>query len=114
MEMAAEMLMLAKGAAIGYGSPQTLTDTGLKLAKGFAATRPRSSPPSWCSPSRCSIACARRCRLFSAASPTLKRLINAGLAGRARVPRRRCGSTFFYNALIFKKVQKLIGGRVRR
>lgn len=25
----------------------------------------------------------------------------------------RSGSTFFYNALIFKKVQKLIGGRVR-
>ena len=51
---------------------------------------------------------------FSAASPTLKRLINAGLvAGEREFHAGRCGSTFFYNALIFKKVQKLIGGRVR-
>jgi long-chain acyl-CoA synthetase len=115
MEMAAEMLMLAKGAAIGYGSPQTLTDTGLKLAKGVRGDAPTLKPtfmvfaPAVLDRVRQAVQAK-----FSAASPTLKRLINAGLAaGEREFHAGRCGSTFFYNALIFKKVQKLIGGRVR-
>lgn len=42
--MAAEMVMMATGAAIGYGSPQTLTDTGLKLAKGQKGDAPTLKP----------------------------------------------------------------------
>mmetsp|Transcript_2587 Transcript_2587/g.4069 ORF Transcript_2587/g.4069 Transcript_2587/m.4069 type:complete len:704 (-) Transcript_2587:393-2504(-) len=115
MEMAAEMVMLAIGAGIGYGSPQTLTDTGLKLAAGCRGDAPTLKPtlmvfaPAVLDRVRQAVQAK-----FSAASPTLKKLVAAGLAaGEREFHAGRCGSTFFYNALIFKKVQKLIGGRVR-
>jgi long-subunit acyl-CoA synthetase (AMP-forming) len=115
MEMAAEMLMLANGAAIGYGSPQTLTDTGLKLAPGTRGDAPTLKPtfmvfaPAVLDRVRQAVQAK-----FSAGTPTQRKLIDAGLAaGERRFHAGRCGSTFFYNALIFKKVQKLIGGRVR-
>jgi len=44
LEMAAEVVMLATGAAIGYGSPQTLTDSGLKLAEGTRGDAPTLEP----------------------------------------------------------------------
>jgi len=115
MEMAAETVMLALGAAIGYGSPQTLTDTGLKLAPGSRGDAPTLKPtfmvfaPAVLDRVRQAVQAK-----FGAASPVLKKLINAGLAaGRKDFEAGRIGAPFFYNALIFKKVQKLIGGRVR-
>jgi hypothetical protein len=44
MEMAAEVVILATGGSIGYGSPQTLTDTGLKLAAGCKGDAPTLQP----------------------------------------------------------------------
>ena len=115
MEMAAETLMLALGAAIGYGSPQTLTDTGLKLAPGTRGDAPTLRPtfmvfaPAVLDRVRQAVQAK-----FSAAKPSLKRLINAGLAaGRKDFENGKIGAPFLYNAIIFKKVQKLIGGRVR-
>jgi len=115
MEMAAEMLMLANGAAIGYGSPQTLTDTGLKLAPGTRGDAPTLKPtfmvfaPAVLDRVRQAVQAK-----FSAGTPTQRKLIDAGLAaGERRFHAGLCGSSWFYNALIFKKVQKLIGGRVR-
>jgi long-subunit acyl-CoA synthetase (AMP-forming) len=115
MEMAAEMVMLATGAAIGYGSPQTLTDTGLKLAAGTRGDAPTLRPtfmvfaPAVLDRVRQAVQAK-----FAAASPTLRRVIDAGLAaGEREFHAGRNGSTWFYNALVFKKVQKLIGGRVR-
>ena len=115
MEMAAETLMLALGAAIGYGSPQTLTDTGLKLAPGTRGDAPTLRPtfmvfaPAVLDRVRQAVQAK-----FAGAKPLLKKLINAGLrAGRRDFEAGRIGAPFFYNALIFKKVQKLIGGRVR-
>jgi long-subunit acyl-CoA synthetase (AMP-forming) len=41
-------------------------------------------------------------------------VINAGLAaGEREFHNGRCGAPWLYNTLVFKKVQKLIGGRVR-
>jgi long-subunit acyl-CoA synthetase (AMP-forming) len=115
MEMAAEMVMLATGAAIGYGSPQTLTDTGLKLAAGTRGDAPTLKPtfmvfaPAVLDRVRQAVQAK-----FAAASPTLRRVIDAGLAaGEREFHAGRNGSPWFYNALVFKKVQKLIGGRVR-
>eukprot|EP00298_Acanthocystis_sp_HF-20_P015176 c21050_g2_i1.p1 GENE.c21050_g2_i1~~c21050_g2_i1.p1 ORF type:complete len:799 (-),score=380.26 c21050_g2_i1:17-2389(-) len=34
MEIATELVMILKGSTIGYGTPHTLTNTGVKLAKG--------------------------------------------------------------------------------
>jgi long-chain acyl-CoA synthetase len=116
MEMAAECLMMALGAAIGYGSPQTLTDTGLKLAPGSRGDAPTLQPtfmvfaPAVLDRVRQAVQAK-----FAAASPLLQRLVNAGLAaGEREFHAGRIGSTAFFNALIFKKVQKLIGGRVRQ
>ena len=115
MEMAAETVMLALGAAIGYGSPQTLTDTGLKLAPGTRGDAPTLRPtfmvfaPAVLDRVRQAVQAK-----FAGAKPILKKLINAGLAaGRRDFEAGRIGAPFLYNALIFKKVQKLIGGRVR-
>ena len=115
MEMAAETLMLALGASIGYGSPQTLTDTGLKLAPGTRGDAPTLKPtfmvfaPAVLDRVRQAVQAK-----FAAAKPLLKRLINAGLAaGRKDFEAGKIGAPFLYNAIIFKKVQKLIGGRVR-
>ena len=115
MEMAAETLMLALGAAIGYGSPQTLTDTGLKLAPGTRGDAPTLKPtfmvfaPAVLDRVRQAVQAK-----FGAAKPLLKKLINAGLAaGRKDFEAGKIGAPFLYNAIIFKKVQKLIGGRVR-
>jgi long-chain acyl-CoA synthetase len=115
MEMAAETVMLALGAAIGYGSPQTLTDTGLKLAPGTRGDAPTLRPtfmvfaPAVLDRVRQAVQAK-----FAGAKPVLKKLIDAGLAaGRRDFEAGRIGAPFLYNALIFKKVQKLIGGRVR-
>ena len=116
MEMAAECLMMALGAAIGYGSPQTLTDTGLKLAPGSRGDAPTLQPtfmvfaPAVLDRVRQAVQAK-----FAAASPLLKKLVGAGLAaGEREFHAGRIGSTAFFNALIFKKVQKLIGGKVRQ
>ena len=92
-EMAAEMVMMATGAAIGYGSPQTLTDTGLKLAKGQKGDAPTLKPtfmvfaPAVLDRVRQAVQAK-----FSAASPTLKKVIAAGLAaGEKEFHAGRCG-----------------------
>ena len=115
MEMAAEMVMLATGAAIGYGSPQTLTDTGLKLAVGTRGDAPTLRPtfmvfaPAVLDRVRQAVQAK-----FAGASATLRAVINAGLAaGEREFHNGRCGAPWLYNTLVFKKVQKLIGGRVR-
>ena len=100
MEMAAEMVMLATGAAIGYGSPQTLTDTGLKLAAGTRGDAPTLRPtlmvfaPAVLDRVRQAVQAK-----FAAASPTLRRVIDAGFAaGEREFHAGRNGSTWFYNA----------------
>merc|ERR1719264_1191853 len=44
MELFIECMMLSVGAGIGYGSPQTLTSTGVKLAKGQEGDAPLLKP----------------------------------------------------------------------
>ena len=83
MEMAAETVMLALGAAIGYGSPQTLTDTGLKLAPGTRGDAPTLKPtfmvfaPAVLDRVRQAVQAK-----FSAAKPALKKTHQRGLGRR--------------------------------
>lgn len=44
MEMAAELCLMFFGSAIGYGSPHTLTSTGVKLAAGQVGDAPLLRP----------------------------------------------------------------------
>jgi len=115
MEMAAETVMFALGCCVGYGSPQTLTDSGLKLAPGTKGDAPTLRPtfmvfaPTVLDRVRQAVQAK-----FAAASPLLQSVVAAAIkAGYAEFDAGRIGAPPLYNALIFKKVQALIGGRVK-
>merc|ERR1719336_3523626 len=44
MELFIEVALLSRGARLGYGSPHTLTDTGVKLAAGQRGDAPLLGP----------------------------------------------------------------------
>ena len=114
MEMAAECVMYAIGCSVGYGSPQTLTDSGLKLAPGTRGDAPTLRPtfmvfaPTILDRVRSAVQAK-----VQAASPVAQSIFNAALeAGYAEFDAGRIGAPPLWNALAFRKVQALIGGRV--
>jgi long-subunit acyl-CoA synthetase (AMP-forming) len=114
MEMAAECVMFAIGCAVGYGSPQTLTDSGLKLAPGCRGDAPTLRPtfmvfaPTVLDRVRSAVQAK-----IAKASPLSQSLFAAALAAGGReFDAGRIGAPPLWNALVFKKVQALIGGRV--
>lgn len=44
MELTIELWLISIGASMGYGSPHTLTDTGVKLQKGCRGDAPLLRP----------------------------------------------------------------------
>ena len=115
MEMAAEVVMFAIGCCVGYGSPQTLTDTGLKLAAGVRGDAPTLRPtfmvfaPTVLDRVRSAVQAK-----VAGASPLSQTLFNAALtAGYAEFEAGRIGAPPLWNALVFRKVQAMIGGRVK-
>jgi len=115
MEMAAEVTQMYFGTAIGYGSPHTLTSTGVKLAAGQVGDAPLLRPTVMV------FAPAVLDKVFqgvklkvSHASPFAQKLFGWALAaGIANYERGGIGAGALYNALVFKKIQMLLGGRVR-
>ena len=115
MELTAECVMFAIGCAVGYGSPQTLTDSGLKLAKGVRGDAPTLRPtflvfaPTVLDRVRQTVE-AR----MGAAKPLARALAGRALAaGFKDFDKGLIGAPPLWNAIVFKKVQKLIGGRVK-
>jgi long-subunit acyl-CoA synthetase (AMP-forming) len=114
MEMAAECVMFALGCAVGYGSPQTLTDTGLKLAPGCRGDAPTLRPtfmvfaPTVLDRVRSSV----QAKIEKASSLSQSLFASALAAGGREFDAGRIGAPPLWNALVFKKVQALIGGRV--
>lgn len=114
MEMAAECVMFAIGCSVGYGSPQTLTDSGLKLAAGCRGDAPTLRPtfmvfaPTVLDRVRASVQAK-----VAGASSVAQSIFGAALeAGYAEFEAGRIGAPPLWNALAFRKVQALIGGRV--
>jgi long-subunit acyl-CoA synthetase (AMP-forming) len=115
MELAAEAVMFAIGCCIGYGSPQTLTDSGLKLAAGVKGDAPTLKPTFMVfAPTVLDRVRAGVQAKVAAASPLSQTLFNAALAaGYAEFEAGRIGAPPLWNALVFRKIQALIGGRVK-
>ncbi|KAJ8613574.1 hypothetical protein CTAYLR_006133 [Chrysophaeum taylorii] len=114
MEFCIELWCLSAGGSMGYGSPHTLTDTGVKLQKGCRGDAPLLRPT---------------CMLFAPAvldkvyaavmrkidgSSTKEFLFGLALeAGKRRYAQGLAGAGPIWDALLMKKIQALVGGRLR-
>lgn len=116
MEMAAEVCFMSLGCSIGFGSPHTLTDSGVKLK------RPESSGDApLLQPTIMVFAPAVLDKVYQgvvakrdALGALGRRLFSWGLAsGERHFNRGTVGANRIYNGLIFKKVQRLVGGRLK-
>jgi len=116
MEMAAEVCFMALGLSLGFGSPHTLTDTGVKLK------RPESIGDSVClQPTFMVFAPAVLDKVYQAVQAKRsnlgtigKTLFQWGLdSGERHFNSGRVGSNRFFNRFVFEKVQALVGGRLK-
>jgi len=117
MEMTAEVCFMSFGAALGFGSPHTLTDNGVKLK------RPDSIGDASClQPTFLVFAPAVLDKVYQAVQARKSQfgaigqaLFNGGLAsGERRFRRGSIGANRVYNGMVFKKVQRrLLGGKLK-
>eukprot|EP00900_Chrysochromulina_parva_P004373 jgi/Chrpa1/13937/Chrysochromulina_OHIO_Genome00012491-RA len=126
MEMAAELMCYFIGMQVGYGSPHTLTPTGVKVYQGANGKSPYPAGGSMgdaqcLKPSLMVFAPAVLDKVYiglnqkmAAASPVVQKLFKWGLAaGERRYDQGLIGSSWFYNKIVFKKVQALLGGNLK-
>lgn len=114
MELFIEVSMLSQGAAIGFGSPQTLTDSGVKLAAGQQGDAPLLKP------TLLVFAPAVLDKVYSGVKDKVARkggasekLFNAALrAGYANYDQGGVGCGVGWNLLMYSAVQSLVGGKV--
>merc|ERR1719416_181728 len=115
MELFIEAMMLSCGAAIGFGSPQTLTSTGVKLAKGQEGDAPALRPTVMVfAPAvmdKVYMGVKDKVAKKGGASETL---FNQALqAGYKHYDAGGVGCNYAaWNLLMYQAVQSLIGGRV--
>jgi long-subunit acyl-CoA synthetase (AMP-forming) len=116
MEMAAEICFLSFGVQLGYGSPHTLTDTGVKLK------RPESIGDAPClQPTVMVFAPAVLDKVYQAVQAKRQGLggfgkwaFGRGLhTGERRFDNGKVGAAWLYNKIVFSKVQALVGGRIK-
>jgi acyl-CoA synthetase (AMP-forming)/AMP-acid ligase II len=115
MEMVLEIACLSHGVVCGYGNPHTLTPAGIKLktgtCQGDAATlRPTMMVFAPAILDKVQVALHAK---ISSSSPIVQTLFKWGLAaGEANFFKGVVGAPWYYNKIVFKKVQALLGGRV--
>jgi len=117
MELAVEVSMFATGAKVGFGSPGTLTPTGVKMQQ---TKPPQIGDAAMLAPTVFVAAPAVLDRVliavkakFKLAPKMLQGFIESGLAsGKTNYLAGGMGTKHCLAKLIFKKVQKLLGGRV--
>lgn len=116
MELGAELAFLALGMSLGYGSPHTLTENGVKLK------RPESQgDAALLQPTFMVFAPAVLDKIYqgvqakkAAMSGLKQKLFDMGLrSGERRFGRGKVGANFLFNKIIFSKVQAMIGGRLK-
>eukprot|EP00928_Gymnodinium_smaydae_P030280 TRINITY_DN22560_c0_g1_i1.p1 TRINITY_DN22560_c0_g1~~TRINITY_DN22560_c0_g1_i1.p1 ORF type:complete len:704 (-),score=126.92 TRINITY_DN22560_c0_g1_i1:322-2433(-) len=116
MELAAELSFLSLGASLGFGSPHTLTDNSVKLK------RPDSMGDARClQPTFMVFAPAVLEKIYQAVQGRRsqlglvgKKLFNMGLnSGDRHFRRGQVGANRVLNGLVFKKVQRMVGGKLK-
>jgi len=115
MEMMVEVTNMFFGVSIGYGSPHTLTSTGVKLQKGQVGDAQLLKPTLMV------FAPAVLDKVYKGVKarvdgmpPTTKTLFNMALqAGYRNFDNGGVGAGLFWNRLVFKKIQANLGGRIR-
>jgi len=119
MELAAEHLFLMCGASIGYGSPHTLTDNSPKIKVGACRGDAPTLKPTFMvmAPAVADkVRTALGAKISAAPAGKQKLFAAATAAGEASFEASQTkgfiGNPFFWNTLVFKKVQALLGGRV--
>lgn len=115
MEMVLEIACVSHGVVCGYGNPHTLTPAGIKLktgtCQGDAATlRPTMMVFAPAILDKVQVALHAK---ISSSSPIVQTLFKWGLAaGESNFFQGVVGAPWYYNKIVFKKVQALLGGRV--
>jgi len=115
-EMTAEMSFFSFGAALGYGSPHTLTDNGVKLKRPESNGDAATLEPTFMvfAPAVLDKVYQGINNLMSTKSGLIRTMFEWGLAsGARRFARGQVGANPVFNALIFKKVQKTLGGQLK-
>jgi len=107
---------MALGMSLGFGSPHTLTDTGIKLK------RPESMGDAVClGPTFMVFAPAVLDKVYQAVQAKRSNLgfigrtmFNWGLAsGERHYQKDAVGASAFFNKVVFEKVQAIVGGRIK-
>merc|ERR1712060_220901 len=114
MELFIEIGLLPQGATIGYGSPQTLTSTGVKLAKGQEGDAPALKPTVMV------FAPAVLDKVYNGVKDKVakkggasEKLFNAALnSGYKNYDAGGVGCGAAWNVIMKQAVQSLVGGRV--
>merc|ERR1719240_829579 len=117
MELAVEVTMFAHGVTVGYGTTGTITPTAPKMLQ---TKPPQLGDAQALKPTMFVAAPAVLDKVFvavntkfDALSGCLKSAAMAGLErGRARFEKDKYGTTGILANIVFKKVRKLLGGRV--
>eukprot|EP00301_Raphidiophrys_heterophryoidea_P004314 c11886_g1_i1.p1 GENE.c11886_g1_i1~~c11886_g1_i1.p1 ORF type:complete len:719 (+),score=150.47 c11886_g1_i1:58-2157(+) len=115
MEMVAELSMMSKGMAIGFGTPHTLTNTGVKLAAG------QLGDINVLKPTVVVFAPLVLEKIYNGIQAKLKEttglkkwLVDRALnAGYSNFDNGLIGAPAWWNALVFKKIQESTGGNLR-
>lgn len=116
MELVAEVCFMCFGAALGFGSPHTLTDSGIKLK------RPESQGDAPClEPTFMVFAPAVLDKVYQSVqtkkenmSGFVQTLFNWGLnSGERHFKNGQVGANWLLNKVVFQKVQGLVGGRLK-
>ncbi|KAJ8604235.1 hypothetical protein CTAYLR_009222 [Chrysophaeum taylorii] len=114
MELMIELWFLHIGASMGYGSPQTLTDTGVKLQTGCRGDTPLLRPTAMIfAPAVLDKVYAAVMRKVQSSAVKAFLFGLALKAGEKRFEKGLNGAGVFWNVLLMKKIQALIGGRLR-
>ena len=116
MEMICETGLYALGARVGFGSPHTLTPTGVKIKTGTCEGDAAVLGPTVMvfAPAVLDKVYAGLNAKIKAASPAVQKLFAAGMAaGEANFAKGIIGAPWYYNKIVFKKVQALLGGKLK-
>ncbi|XP_074582754.1 long chain acyl-CoA synthetase 9, chloroplastic-like [Curcuma longa] len=119
LELAAEHVMVAAGAALGYGSPLTLIDTSNKIKKGTKGDASVLKPTLMPSvPAILDRVCDGVRKKVDTKGGLSKKLFDIAYSRRLAANNGSWfGETsfekFFWNFLVFRKIQAILGGRVR-